>query len=222
MSLDRRSMLAGTAALLVGGSAEARGFAVDFAGALRPSDSAAAFRQRPVGPQNLWLRRKDGEEIMTRFRSDAAYDRAAVMQLSWFLRDMTDGDRAVWMSPRLLDLLAGVQSGLSRVADKPVPLVITSGYRTPEHNAKIETAARNSMHLYGYAADLVAPGYEPRVVALAASFFAGGGIGLYDDFTHLDVWKVRTWNGPPAHHNGPNPSPSPVPGAAMPGPSAAG
>ncbi|MCX8253869.1 hypothetical protein RHAL1_00199 [Beijerinckiaceae bacterium RH AL1] len=222
MSLDRRSMLAGTAALLVGGSAEARGFAVDFAGALRPSDSAAAFRQRPVGPQNLWLRRKDGEEIMTRFRSDAAYDRAAVMQLSWFLRDMTDGDRAVWMSPRLLDLLAGVQSGLSRVADKPVPLVITSGYRTPEHNAKIETAARNSMHLYGYAADLVAPGYEPRVVALAASFFAGGGIGLYDDFTHLDVWKVRTWNGPPAHHNSPNASPSPVPGAAMPGPSAAG
>ena len=63
---------------------------------------------------------------------------------------------------------------------------------------------------------VVAPGFPPRALALAASFFAGGGIGLYDDFTHLDVWKVRTWTGPP-HHD----AHAPAPGVAMPKPAPA-
>ena len=147
---------------------------------------------------------------MVCFRNQASYDRAAIMQLSWFMRDVGDHGHAVWMEPRLFDLLAGVQHGMSAVAGAPVPLVVTSGYRTPAHNARIETAARNSMHLYGYAADLVAPGYDPRAVALAASFYAQGGIGLYDRFTHLDVWKVRVWNGPARR-----PARLPTPGATV-------
>ena len=104
----------------------------------------------------------------------------------------------MWIEPRLLDLVAGVQAAMSAVHGAPVPLVLLSSYRTAQHNARIETAARNSMHLYGYAADLTAPGYPPRAVTLAASFYAQGGIGLYDRFTHLDVWRVRVWAGPPA------------------------
>jgi uncharacterized protein YcbK (DUF882 family) len=91
--------------------------------------------------------------------------------------------------------LAKVQSSISAVHGAALPLTVTSGYRTPAHNLKIEGAARNSMHLYGYAADIQVAGYPPRVTALAASFFAEGGIGIYDDFTHLDVWKVRLWVG---------------------------
>lgn len=204
MSLSRRSLLGGAAALLAAASAQERAYAKAFAktdpksfGALRPAPGAASFAARPVGPQTLWLQRTDGQEIMVCFRTQESYDRAAIMQLSWFMRDVGDHGQAVWMEPRLFDLLAGVQGGMSKVAGAPVPLVVTSGYRTPAHNARIETAARNSMHLYGYAADLYAPGYSPRVLALAASFYAGGGIGLYDNFTHLDVWKVRTWLGAP-------------------------
>ncbi|MBE7218697.1 MAG: YcbK family protein [Caulobacteraceae bacterium] len=211
MSLSRRTLLAGAGTLLAGASAQDHAFAKAFGaanakifadtrsfGGLRPSGQAA-FGAHPVGPRSLWLQRTDGQEIMVRFRDETSYDRAAIMQLSWFMRDLADHGHAVWMEPRLFDLLAGVQHGMSTVAGAPVPLVVTSGYRTPAHNARIETAARNSMHLYGYAADLYAPGYSPRALALAASFFAGGGIGLYDNFTHLDVWKVRAWLGAPAH-----------------------
>ncbi len=158
----------------------------------------AAFSRHPVGRESVWLRRPDGEEVMTRFRDDDGYHHDEVLKLSWFLRDRTDADHAVWIEPRLFDLVAGVQAAMSAVHGAPVPLVLLSGYRTPQHNARIETAARNSMHLYGYAADLAAPGYDPRAVALAASFYAQGGIGLYDRFTHLDVWKVRVWTGSPS------------------------
>lgn len=184
-SVDRRAMLGGlTAAVIAAGGDRAY------------ADDIAAFSRHPVDRESLWLRRPDGDEIMVRFRDADGYRHDDVLRLSWFLRDRADADHAVWIEPRLFDLVAGVQAGMSAVHGAPVPLVLLSGYRTPAHNARIETAARNSMHLYGYAADLVAPGYDPRAVALAASFYAQGGIGLYDRFTHLDVWKVRVWNGP--------------------------
>ena len=148
-----------------------------------------------VGRDRLWLKRTNGTEVEARFRDDRGFDRVQVLLLSWFMRDVADGDRAIWIEPRLFDLLAAVQSSLSAIHGAALPLPLPSGYRTPEHNAHLEGAARNSMHLYGYAAALQVPGYSPKAIALAASFFAEGGIGLYDGFTHLDVWKVRLWTG---------------------------
>lgn len=191
VSVTRRAVIGGlTGAVLASGGDPA--YALDL----------AAFARHPVDRDSLWLRRPEGAEIMTRFRDDGDYRHDEVLKLSWFLRDRNDADTAVWIEPRLFDLVAGVQAAMSAVHGAPVPLVLLSGYRTPQHNARIETAARNSMHLYGYAADLAAPGYDPRAVALAASFYAQGGIGLYERFTHLDVWKVRVWAGPPARGAG--------------------
>ena len=170
-----------------GASAPERAFAAEVARVAEPGPR--------VGRDRLWLKRNTGAEVEARFRDERGFDRAQVLLLSWFMRDVADGDRAVWIEPRLFDLVAAVQAGMSQVHGGPLPLVLTSGYRTPEHNANLEGAARNSMHLYGYAADLRAPGYSPRAIGLAASFFAQGGIGLYDSFTHLDVWKVRAWVG---------------------------
>ncbi|WP_375455611.1 YcbK family protein [uncultured Methylobacterium sp.] len=155
---------------------------------------AADRRAEAAGRDRLWLVRPDGAEIRSRFRqAEGAYDQDQVLLLSWFMRDVRDAERAVWMEPRLFDLMAAVQASMSTVHGNPLPLVVTSGYRTRAHNAAIETAARNSMHLFGYAADLQVRGYLARAVALAASFFSHGGIGLYDTFTHLDVWRQRTW-----------------------------
>ena len=134
-------------------------------------------------------------EIVARHRNDGAYDDNALLHLAWFMRDLCDQDRAVWIEPRLFDLLAGVQSAMSMIHGSPLPIVVTSGYRTPAHNARTEGAARSSMHLYGYAADMRVPGYGPRAPALAAQLIGGAGIGLYDTFTHLDVWRPRFWIG---------------------------
>lgn len=189
MRPSRRGLLTGASALLATGCGAA-------GEALADAQAAGAFGTLPDGRSSLWLRRPDGSEIVSPFRTPGGYNKLQMLALSWFLRDKVDHDHAVWMEPRLFDLLAGVQTGLSAAMGRRVPLVVTSGYRTAAHNAAIETAARNSMHLYGFATDLKAPGFNPRAIGLAASFFRGGGIGLYDDFTHLDVWKVRTWTGP--------------------------
>ena len=185
-SLRRRDVLAGLGAgLLAGAGATGRAYA----------NAVEELRQHPVGQDRLWLRRSNGAEIVARHRNDGAYDDNALLHLAWFMRDLRDQDRAVWIEPRLFDLLAGVQSAMSMIHGSPLPIVVTSGYRTPAHNARTEGAARSSMHLYGYAADMCVPGYGPRAPALAAKLVGGAGIGLYDTFTHLDVWRPRFWIG---------------------------
>jgi len=77
---------------------------------------------------------------------------------------------------------------------------INSGYRSPEHNAKIGGEV-NSQHLIGKAADIVIDGVTPDEVADAIEFLIDGkmmkqgGVGRYDTFTHYDIrGKKARWN----------------------------
>ena len=72
---------------------------------------------------------------------------------------------------------------------------ITSGYRTPEHNAKIGGAVK-SQHMIGLAADIKIPGVKPSDIASYARTLMPtyGGIGIYSTFTHIDVRdKISNW-----------------------------
>ncbi len=74
------------------------------------------------------------------------------------------------------------------------PIVITSGYRSPEHNRAVGGAAR-SRHVSGEAADIVAPGVSlNKVYELAKKYFGDGGIGIYDGHVHVDVGPQRRWD----------------------------
>ena len=75
------------------------------------------------------------------------------------------------------------------------PIIINSGYRTPEYNKKVGGATR-SQHCYGTAADIVVDGVSPASVAAAAEkalkeMDYPGGIGLYKSFVHVDVRSKR-------------------------------
>ncbi len=137
-------------------------------------------------------------------RTPAGYNGRDLLLLSWLLRDVGDASSAVWIDPRLFDLLAAVQGAMSAVHGSAVPLIVTSGYRTPKHNAGIEGAARGSLHLAGLAADVKAVGYAPDAVAVAGALCGRGGIGIYPLFCHLDIGQARSWAGgrkaPPAGH----------------------
>ena len=111
------------------------------------------------------------------------------------LRDVRAG-QAVQMSPVLLDILCGIQ-GFLVAHGHAIPLMTTSGYRSPATNAAIEGAARNSMHMQGRAWDGRMPGVSGDVMAQIALYLQGGGVGLYKGrgFIHIDDGRLRFWRG---------------------------
>jgi len=75
------------------------------------------------------------------------------------------------------------------------PIIITSGWRTPEHNKKVG-GAKNSQHLYGKAADIKMVGVPTKdllIVAKKMKLFKG--IGYSPHFLHVDTRdKKAYWN----------------------------
>ncbi len=68
-----------------------------------------------------------------------------------------------------------------------VPCIITSGYRSPEHNRAIG-GVPGGTHEQGLAADIQLLGVTPEGVAnFAEDVFADGGLGRYETHTHVDV-----------------------------------
>lgn len=62
---------------------------------------------------------------------------------------------------------------------------ITSGYRSPTHNAAVGGSSR-SRHKVGDATDVQFKGVSPDDVADAAEELGFDGIGRYNTFTHVD------------------------------------
>lgn len=98
------------------------------------------------------------------------------------------GADLVLVHPALVCALAQLRRHFGR------PVVVTSGYRTPAHNACVGGKSR-SRHLYGMAADVQVPGVPPADVAAYCDGVLGvGGLGRYRTFTHLDVdGRGRRW-----------------------------
>lgn len=72
-----------------------------------------------------------------------------------------------------------------------VPIIINSGYRSPEYNAKIG-GEKNSFHIKGMAADIRTNHHTPKQlhgiieVLIKSGQMKQGGLGLYSTFVHYD------------------------------------
>ena len=102
-----------------------------------------------------------------------------------------DGDDLVRISPALLDILHSIRKHFN------APVIITSGYRTKNHNKKVG-GAKKSTHMVGIAADIVVKGVTPAKVAAYANTLLqeSGGIGEYRNFVHIDVRHEKSrWRG---------------------------
>lgn len=67
------------------------------------------------------------------------------------------------------------------------PIIITSGYRTPTHNAKVG-GAKYSYHMRGMAVDIRVNGISTKEVAKALDKIVGNcGIIVYESWVHFDV-----------------------------------
>lgn len=100
-----------------------------------------------------------------------------------------DGSDVILIHPDLPAVLQNIRNQFGK------PIIINSGYRTPEYNKKVGGATR-SQHCYGTAADIVVDGVSPVSVAIAAEKALKetghpGGIGIYKSFVHVDVRSKR-------------------------------
>lgn len=73
------------------------------------------------------------------------------------------------------------------------PIIISSGYRTVEHNRKTPNSAKNSKHLLAQAADIKVKGMKPKAVydiiekLIEQGKMKQGGLKAYKTFVHYDV-----------------------------------
>lgn len=172
------------------------------AGSLACNLAIPVWAQNESMANEFWIRPRTvsfvhakGERLVCTYWSDGELIRSAYDEISWFMRDRV-AQQGVYMHPVLLDIAYGVHGWLSYFGLRQ-PLVLNSGYRTPQRNATIEGAARNSTHISGGAMDVVIPGVASDKVAAFGRWLAGGGVGWYPSkgFTHLDRGRLRFWRG---------------------------
>ena len=102
-----------------------------------------------------------------------------------------DGSDIIIIASKLVTVLQDIRTHFGK------PVIINSGYRTVEYNKKIGGVPK-SQHCYGNAADIVISGVSPKEVAAFAETLLEncGGIGIYTDFTHIDVREEKArWDG---------------------------
>lgn len=102
-----------------------------------------------------------------------------------------DGTDTIFVDSELVEILQKIREHFGK------PLIINSGYRTEAHNKKVD-GATYSQHKYGKAADIRITGVSPKEIGAFAEtlLINRGGIGVYSNFTHIDVREVKSrWKG---------------------------
>ena len=161
--------------------------------------TAAGDEPQQRRPYALWLvRMQTGEEASASFSIDGkTIYWPGYAKLCGILRDvhvpLREGD--VQISMRTIEALWAVQQYLIHNGIQQ-PVVVHSGYRTPQTNAATEGAARNSLHMWGMAVDFHVPTVAMQDLAgICLACPARGGVGYYPDgWVHLDSGPRRYWS----------------------------
>lgn len=125
-----------------------------------------------------------------------AYVPDALAAAQHALRDWRNGEEH-FMDPKLFDVLHAISQKLETRA----PFQIISGYRSPASNAAMHAhssgVAEHSQHMQGKASDIRLDGVELSNLHKAALSLRAGGVGFYpvSNFVHVDVARVRSWQG---------------------------
>ncbi|GLB53061.1 hypothetical protein NBRC110019_21010 [Neptunitalea chrysea] len=110
-----------------------------------------------------------------------------------FSKEEFDSHDGAQMSNDILGNIKMVAQNLQVLRDYfGKPIKVNSGYRSPEHNAKVG-GSPSSQHKLGKAADIVVSGETPERVLetieqlIDTGQMQQGGLGLYDTFVHYDI-----------------------------------
>jgi uncharacterized protein YcbK (DUF882 family) len=162
------------------------------AAVLRPASAFANSESRTLAVLNLHT----GERISATYWEQGAYLSDSLEAFNHVLRDHRTGE-VHSIAPGVLDVAAALAARFE-VHDA---VNIISGYRSPATNAALHAAssgvASKSLHMEGKALDIRFPGISLAALRDAALGLGAGGVGYYpgSDFVHVDVGRVRRWNG---------------------------
>jgi uncharacterized protein YcbK (DUF882 family) len=152
--------------------------------------AATSLEDRSLGFYNTHT----DERLVATYWRQGAYDRGALKDIDFILRDFRTGDVAP-IERKLLDLLVVLHH---RTGSRK-PFQIISGYRSAHTNAVLAAAsggvAKRSLHMDAKAidvrlADIALSDLRDNAIALQA-----GGVGFYpgSNFVHVDTGRVRRW-----------------------------
>ena len=144
------------------------------------------------GDGKIRIKRKDtGESGVFVYRnSDGSYNLREVKRMKYIMRCSFDGlERNVPI--RLIEILDAIQDKFGKNKE----IILLSGYRTKPLNDIISDAAKYSLHLLGWAADIRIEGVSSRKIAVFARKLNIGGVGYYPryGYVHIDIGKPRYW-----------------------------
>lgn len=152
------------------------------------------------GDGTLALYRPDKNERMTvKYRSkDGIYSGAALDDIAYFFRcRLTNEVHPI--DPDLIETLDSIEDHFGR---REISLIST--YRSPLRNSIMRRqgrrVARQSLHMFGRAADIEVRGVPSPVVRNFAYSLKQGGVGYYGRrrFVHVDTGPIRTWGWAPS------------------------
>jgi len=156
------------------------------------AQSAIITPERTLSIYNLHT----GENLKTAYWVQGEYIPESLTDINHLLRDFRNNEiKPIHLG--LLNLLHDITERLG--TSKPIQLI--SGYRSPATNAQLHArssgVAKHSLHMDAMAADIRIPGHDLSELHKVAMAMQGGGVGYYpkSDFVHVDIGRVRYWNG---------------------------
>lgn len=101
------------------------------------------------------------------------------------------GTGSIRINEDALDKLQALRNLLNK------PLILTSAYRSPEHNKRVG-GAKHSLHMKGIAFDVRMDNHDPHEFEAAARAVGFTGFGYYrkNGFMHIDTGDARSWGTP--------------------------
>ena len=145
-------------------------------------------------PRRLHIYRPENKERLNLiFYNNGHYDHYVYNLYCWLFRDIKSKNAVQYIDLALLNLLFDIQEWSRLMGSYDPVYILNSGYRTHERNSRIESAAKNSMHVLGKACDGKFNSISLENIVQMATYFAAGGIGKYSTFVHLDTSKIRKW-----------------------------
>ena len=133
-----------------------------------------------------------GERLHTRYWVKGIYNQNEMHRIDYLLRcHYTNVVKPIDI--KVIDLLCELKDLFACKEE----ISIISGYRSPQYNEDLRRLGRHvaagSLHVAGLAIDFAIPGVQTNELSRAAIQLKAGGVGLYTDFVHIDVGRMRHW-----------------------------